>query len=126
MNKDEFKLLQKDWYQRLADVGFRDIEADGEPSHRHVNQTKRETDEQYFDILRMLVNHQNTVWKREIDRRILTLYSEGRRILDICHILRMEGDSRGRGAIRFIIRRYEHAWKIRSHSRAQRHLRSLS
>ncbi len=126
MDYEAFKILQKQWYRKLADSGFRDIEADGEPSFRNINQTKIETDEAYFEILSMLVHHEQTLWKREIDRRIMTLYADGVRINDICHALRVDGDSRGRAAIRFIIRKYEHAWMIRNYTRKQMHLRTQS
>ncbi len=125
MEEEEFQKLQREWYQNLADTGFRDAEADGEPT-KYVSLTKRETDEQYFEILNMLIHSEKTVWKREIDRRILTMYAEGARIKDICHALRMSGDGRCRESIRFIIRKYEHAWMIRTYTRKQLHLRTPS
>lgn len=126
MEQEEFRKLQRKWNQHLADTGFRDIEADGEPKEYRsftTNKEDAEIHEEYFEALNAFIHDERTVWKREIDRRILTLYAEGARIKDICHALRIGGDSRGRAAVRFIIRKYEHAWMIRTYTRKQLHLR---
>lgn len=122
---DEFKKLQKDWYQRLKENGFKDIEKD-ERLNEPVETLFRNTDEflmplqeEYYRLLSQAVNDENTVFKNEADRYILTKYSEGMQIKDIVEDLSKLGMPRKRLAIRYIIRRYEMKWKIKTYSKKQ-------
>lgn len=137
LTKDEFRSLQQQWYQKLADSGFKDIERIRNddlfvesPAFclRHSkgrDEFDREMDAEYYRRLGHAVNDDNVVFRTEIDRYIMVRYSEGAKIVKITKELFAQGISRDRKALRAVIRKYEMAWGIVEYSRSQLHLKKM-
>jgi hypothetical protein len=129
LTEKEFKKLQRKWYRCLILEGFRDTEANEKdtevtkPSlirlYRDMEPVERIAKEDYFLLLSHAVNNEDTLFKNDADRYIMTRYSEGARIIEISEELTNLGMRRERKTIRFIIRRYEMAWHIRSYNHKQ-------
>lgn len=130
LSKDEFKKLQQHWYQVLADHGFEDIEQikNGRLTltpiaDRFYEKTRdafwREDRESYFRVLGQLVHDQDTFFRSDTDRLIMTRYAEGSTVKAITEELALFGVSRHRHSIRFVIRRYEVKWQIRNYNHKQ-------
>jgi hypothetical protein len=124
IQSDEFKELQKHWYQRLKDDGFKDIEyvyhnessvirRSKEVYRRCTDATDIQTKEDYFRLLSQSVNNDETIFRSEVDKYVLTRYSEGARTTAIVQELKALGMSRDRRNVLRIIRKYEKEWKIR-------------
>ncbi len=127
-NTDEFKALQKEWYQRLEDEGFQDAEVlvDGElvlqqrAAHVYRNASKkieRESKEAYFRLLGQLVHKEK--FDRKIDKKVLMAYAAGDRITVIVRELKRAGTPRNRTAVRFIIRKYKMRWGLEDYTNKQ-------
>jgi len=121
-----FKALQKEWYAKLKDDGFCDAEivCNGDLKLRQptrLDHTDHETKKQaklaYFNLMTECVERHK--FDREDHRIIMTLHAEGKRIIDIIHILAIFGEERERQSIRYIIRRYEMRWGIREYTAKQ-------
>ncbi len=129
LSKDEFRALQKEWYKKIKDQGFEDIEKlDGEElvlikSCRHVfkhtDQLTRNIKTEYFRAMAMAAQDEATVYRNETDRHILIRYVEGAKIKTICAELKEMGSPRHRHSVRFIIRRYEMEWGFRHYNNRQ-------
>ncbi len=123
-----FKALQKAWYQLLKDAGFQDAEKNiGDEMElkqhaayplRHLkSDLDRQSKEEYFNLLSQ--NIQDTEFVNEVDETVLVLYSDGKKIKEICAYLNEIGEQRCRAAIRFIIRRYEMKWGMKTYTPRQ-------
>jgi hypothetical protein len=121
-DNDDFKALQKEWYDRLARDGkFQDIEKTvgtaqvliqrSSNSFRQAPEIVRQTKERYYDLLIRNVNIHK--FEKEIDRTIMTLLSEGTKIKEIVIRLMQTNQARDRKTIRYIIRKYEFEWQIK-------------
>jgi len=100
LTKKAFKELQNDWYKRLDDSGFIDIERSGKKRQALFNEYsgilqrplsiirhKYNTHTQlYYEISRFLANHATFLPK--IDRNILELHGNGSTIANISSHLR--------------------------------------
>lgn len=129
--RPSFKALQEEWYQRLKDEGFKDAEMVIDGKHTLENKRTREyqstpkvvreTKEEYYAVLAQCVHCH---WfDDDIERRVLTWYAQGRRIRDICDDLERMGEPRARDTIRYMVRRYEVIWGLRTYTRQQLHLK---
>lgn len=124
---DHFKALQRAWYQRLAEDGFRDAEEleDGDlvlkrhapPLYRCEEEMRRELRESYY--LTMTQKLREAEFRTDVDRIILTGYCEGKKAVTICEELRRLGMPRFRHSIRFTVRRYEVLWGLRQYTPRQ-------
>ncbi len=123
----QFKALQKDWYQRLEQEGFKDAEeliggdlklkqSAGYP-YRDQHPMTREVKEEYFRVLAQMV--QESKFRNETDRFILMAHSEGKKAKTICEELQALGVMRFRHSIRFTVRRYEKLWGLRHYTPRQ-------
>ncbi len=128
--KPEFKELQKEWYRRLHEEGFEDIEkVSGDElvlkqtssyayeAYGGTDPVTRDSKEAYFHFVAQKI--QETVFTRDVDRIILTHHAEGKKIRHICEHLEAIGKRRCRGTIRFRIRVYEVKWGIRRYTPKQ-------
>lgn len=129
LTKDEFKKLQREWYQKLADLGFKDIEEfKGEelvlkesyndcfrPNRHNKSEFDRSMQEEYFRCLAHKAFDETTVYRNEIDKHILIRYSEGAKIKTIITELSVLKKPLRRNTIRFIIKRYEMAWGLKNY-----------
>lgn len=134
---DEFKVLQKEWYQRLKEDGFKDIETMGnrgmrlKHEHRRFFRTRSDRDRdmwqqvfidaktEYFLRLTQKVHDPATIFKREMDRIVMTMHSDGFNKVQISRFLAAFGYHRKRKSIIYLIRRYEHAWGLKKYSQKQ-------
>ncbi len=120
---DAFKKLQNDWYTRLADAGFEDIERRiGERSvliepcfsfFRNTDEFRKNMQEEYFRLIGHKVNDETTTFRTEVDRYVLNRHAEGANIKTIVLELASKGDARNRKTVCMIIRKYVVAWKLR-------------
>lgn len=120
----EFKALQKQWYQRLSDEGFKDAETLSEKCltlkkiqerpYCAVAEVVRETREAYYTLMAQKV--QEAVFRNEIDRLIMIWHADGMKACAIGRELTAIGEYRNRNTIRYLIRRYEHAWGMREYT----------
>ncbi len=116
-----FKELTKDWYKRLKEDGFRDIEQDEEhlkdtsyKAYQGADEIVRETKLLYYTLISQNVGR--TSFPNEVDGIILMLHAEGNNIKRICDKLCEYGLSRNRHTVRVTIRRYEMLWGIRQYT----------
>lgn len=131
LTKKEFDKLQKYWYKRLEEGGFKDIETSKEinnydyfiQGYRNLNDISKYTKAHYYSLLTQHVNSGDTIFRNLIDKHILTRFSEGAKINTIVKELKDRGMSRDRYSVRVIIRRYEMIWNIKSYTRKQLHLK---
>jgi hypothetical protein len=122
-----FKELQKEWYAKLKDAGFDDAEkntGENEVIKQYaVNAYSNQSDirisakQDYFSILRQNVESQ--AFDRAMDKIIMCMIADGKRIRDIQDALQMIGEYRCRNAITLIIRRYEMRWGIKTYTDKQ-------
>lgn len=126
---DKFRTLQKHWYKILEDSGFKDIEklVDGKlflkeiapHSFWYMDEFECEMRGEYYRAISKIAFDENTLYKNDVDRMILQMHAEGIKISAIMNALKMKGESKHRLSIRYIIRRYEMAWKIRHYTPKQ-------
>lgn len=128
--RHEFKKLQQHWYDILAELGFKDIEKDeyslaqtAAGPYRNEDEFSREDKEEYFRCLAQAVNDENVRFRNEVHRYILTRRAEGAQAKTIVRELIVIGTPRNRDSVRFIIRRYEMAWGIRTYEPRQLNMR---
>lgn len=122
-----FKALQQAWYQRLRDEGFEDIEEFiGEELELkdkdlrragHRDYMRAEYDAEYFHVISQKVHE--TEFRNDVERLIMLSHSEGKKAVTICEELKQRGTPRHRHAIRFIVRRYEAKWELKTWSPTQ-------
>jgi ABC-type uncharacterized transport system ATPase subunit len=126
LSKEEFSKLQKHWYQRLADTGFKDVEElkdgklilteeIGQYHYRKTDAFRILMKEEYFRAICQMVQDIDTRFRNSIDKYILSRYSEGAKIKTIMVELSTQGCQLRRNSIRFIIRRYEVQWGLKSY-----------
>jgi hypothetical protein len=129
LNRDEFRKLQREWYQKLADLGFKDVEQlrgnelvlkqlDSQ-RYQAVSEFERETKEEYFRCMSQIAQDDQTFYKSPVDKLILIKHCEGAKIKTIMHELSKIGEHRNRASIRFIIRRYEMAWGMKVYTASE-------
>lgn len=138
LTKEEFKKLQTEWYQKLQDSGFKDLEERFENPlclriqdradyyFKRLAPHKRKDKEEYFNVLTAIVYNPSTQFKNPTDKFILYAYVEGHRISAIIKSLAQLGVLRNRKTIRILIRRYEMRWHLRKYTRKQLNLRELN
>ena len=124
--KHAFKELQEEWYRKLADAGFKDIErfkgdelilvGRAADCYKFTTNLTRPIKEEYYRWISQEANDEETVYRNEADKHILTRYSEGAKVKVIVKELKMMGMPRHRHSIRFIIRRYEMEWGLREYN----------
>lgn len=129
LSAKELLKLQKHWYELLASSGYDDIEhfvKDRLELKKSVMYPFKHTDfermliqEEYFRLLGIKVNDEDTYFKSEVDRYILTRHAEGIKSNVIAFELQERGTPKHRHSIRFIIRRYEFQWGIKSYNLRQ-------
>lgn len=133
MPKHEFMELQRQWYRKLAEQGFKDIEvmeqgdmrlcAASNVCFRYFDTYSMKFVEDYFRCMFQMVNDETTVFANDIDRYILFRYCDGISQKQIVAELKDKGTPRCRRSIRVIIRRYEMAWGIKNYNRKQLNLK---
>lgn len=131
LTREQFKKLQKEWYELLAATGFKDIEKQegsecvliqtSSYCFRNVDNFCKEVKETYFRSIAQAAHDEETKFRNEIDRFILMRHAEGAKIKTIMTELIARGMGRNRDSIRYIIRRYEMAWGLRSYSSRELH-----
>lgn len=126
LTKDDFRKLQQEWYEKLQEQGFKDIEKikgddlvlsqSATYCFRNVDEFTRELKAEYFRCLAQWVHDEQTVFKNKVHKYILTRHAEGAKGKEIVNELVELGHYRCRNSICFIIRKYEMAWGIRSYN----------
>lgn len=123
----EFKKLQRAWYQRLEEEGFQDAEEiiagelvlkqNAAHPYRGVDALQITTKEAYYRLLGNKIHSEE--FSNDIDKLILTMFAEGKKIKVICQALFERGTERGRATVRYTIRKYEMQWGLREYSPLQ-------
>lgn len=122
--RTEFQVLLKTWNKKLEESGFDDHEVElkedralkqrASNCYRQATEEERESKLEYYSFLGQLVNETN--FPSELERLVLTKFSEGFLIKEIAQELSRNGIKKDRRIIRFIIRRWEKKWGIRAWS----------
>jgi hypothetical protein len=123
---EEFKRQQKEWYAKLKDSGFKDIENilrdelvlaqystrfTFSPEVSHLKML-------YFQAITECVNLES--FDCEIEELVMFMLSDGKLIKEISEELKARGLKRShRETIRYIIRKYEVKWGLRNYSPSQ-------
>ncbi len=133
LKRDEFIKLQKEWYRKLEESGFKDIEKiQGEElilvqsasyCYKRTNPLSRSLKEEYFRWIAQEAHDKDTVYRNEVDRYILIRHAEGARVKAIVEELELNNMARDRQSVRFIIRRYEMEWGLRHYDHKQLHIK---
>ena len=122
-----FKKIQNEWYKTLNKEGFEDAEkmVGGEMvltqrasnAYRQADLLIRSSKEDYFDLLTRMV--QDQPFDDEVDKLVMTRLSEGISIKEISKELEQLGKRSHRQTIRFIKRKYENRWGIKTWKKEQ-------
>lgn len=122
-----FRDLQKVWYERLSEDGFKDHEKlvgdemalrqTAYKAYRGAEELEIETKSMYYSLLSERII--SASFSSDVDRLILTWYAEGEKIKIICEELEKLGERRCRGTVRFTIRKYEMAWGMKEYTLKQ-------
>lgn len=120
---EDFKQLQKEWYDKLKQIGFRDIEVTVGTEQKLM---------QYSTGLRLVDNDKLAYYQaltyfvfteqfdNDTDRLVLTRRADGVKIKDISAEMRHMGLKHfHRESIRYIIRRYEVRWGLKTYKPSQ-------
>jgi len=133
---NEFKRLEAFWDEKLAASGFVDAEKrigddrvlsqNSTNVYRQASELARNSKKIYYDLLNECINKKNLRSKIDqlimpwhpdapvrLEQMIIVWHAEGFKKKEICEQLREIGESRHRQTVMFIIRKYEHKWKIK-------------
>lgn len=117
-----FKELKNVWDEKLKQSGFVDFEKNEKlkqnsaNSYRQANQLLREAKLEYFRLITYKAHEDEHI--SPIDLTVMTLRGDGIPIQTIAEEIQIH-----RQTVRYIIRRYEHAWGIKFWSSKQRNLK---
>lgn len=134
--KKSFKQQSDVWEKILKNSGFIDAEVglkddrvlkqNAPNSYRQATQLERESREEYFSIIGHFVNNTNILngekdlplfeyacFPNEVEKYVLHRHSEGATIQEIVKEMSINGVSKHRKTVRYIIRRWEMKWGIR-------------
>lgn len=113
-----FKELQNEWYRRLSELEFNDIEDDkgklkqnAGNSYRTTNHTIINAKLRYYELLGIW-NHEKG-FRDDVEKLVMERRANGVMIKDICLELESMGERCHRQTVRWIIQFYERKWKIR-------------
>ena len=118
----DLKKLQEEWYKKLKDSGFKDIEDASEDlrANRKIKGSfhgrtavQRKCKEEYFLRMSQIFAHPETVFRNDLEKFVLKRYLEGALIRHIVDELLCLGTPKERKTIRIMIRRYEMDWNVR-------------
>lgn len=122
LTAQEFQQLQAEWYKKLRESGFEDIEEvkygdivlkrfPERHTHKIFNNWEAKSD--YFAAMGTRINDPKTKFRNKIDKIILKLHSAGISHLEIVDVLKDLGICKHRNTVRNIIWRYQWEWKLR-------------
>jgi len=135
-NCPKFKRQQDEWYQKLNEVGFNDIEripnaygdgscnvfwdlSKGVPSaYMGKHPTCRESMLDYYLLLSHGFDNEKN-FATDLDRIVMAFFCDGMEPRQIVRELAKLGIKRHRKTMTFIRRRYEHKWGVRKWTRLQ-------
>ena len=130
--KKTFKVLLVKWNKKLEDTGFEDCEVELEKDrvlkqgsatrhYKDLTQFERDSNLEYFYFLGHLAN--NTVFPNELEKIIMLKHSEGATVNEIIESAKLKKLSVCKKTVRYIIRRWQMKWGIRSWSLRQMNLK---
>lgn len=146
----QFKSLLNQWNKKLEQSGFEDAEIElkhdralrqrATNSYRQANQLERDSRLNYFRQISYFANNTSIVngesglslfeyacFPNELEKIVMIRHSEGAAIKEIIdelkNILQDVGDESRRKTVRFIIRKWQMKWGIRSWSLKQLNLK---
>lgn len=124
-----FLELKNEWYQKLKSDGFIDLEKNYGNNHYDLKQVARYQlrkkisrgkfsfdqigahREYYLKLSQTAFSH---IFPNKRDQIVLQMHAEGARVIEILKVLEKHEIYCHRQTIRYIIRRYEHQWQIKS------------
>lgn len=140
----EFKNLEDIWNEKLKDSGFLDHESDKgkikkngtENNYLASDQLLREVKEEYHSQIGYFANNTDVLngekdlslfvyacFPNELEKLVMVRHSEGATIKEIVEEIHVHGLTRDRKTIRYIIRRWQMKWGIKSWSLRQMNLK---
>jgi hypothetical protein len=124
--RPDFIALQAEWYARLEESGFVDVERSsdisdpGRPRHDVQKDRHRAIHEERFAYYSFLgQNADQTRFRNDVDAIIMRMRAEGAKLREICEHLAAVGTPRRRVAVRYRIRIYEMKWGLRQYTPKQ-------
>lgn len=121
----QFRELEEKWNNILTESGFEDAERtvkgqrvlkqQAANSYRQIQKINREARLEYYQLLSQHLHQED--FPNETDKTVITLLSDGFKLIEIASILDIH-----RQTVRFIKRRYEHKWMIRTWNSKQMNL----
>ncbi len=121
--KPSLKSLQKTWYKKLKDSGFKDIEYKagiveytnglerGAPNLANMHPTQYQIIEHYYSMARsFLIDHE---FSNEVEKTIWEYYSEGLSVRDISTTLNKSKIHKPKSTVFDIVKRLEKIMKQR-------------
>lgn len=118
----DFKKLEKEWYERLRQSNFQDIEevVNGKSvlkqrasnCYRAEDPVRIESKRKYYELLSHHY-HQEQGFRDEVEEYVMAMRAKGNSIEEISNKLVAAKERCYRGTIRKIIQKYETKWSIR-------------
>lgn len=123
---EEFRQLEKEWYERLEKNNFEDIEKTlngksvlkqrASNCYRSSSEAEREGKLRYYELLCHNF-HKETQFKSEAEEFIIERRSQGLSIKRISEQLEIAGERCHRMTVRRVIQRFEAKWGMKSKRR---------
>lgn len=120
----EFKQLQTEWYKKLRESGFEDIENNPAKQYRYksvrtpwigIKSENCQKRLDYFHDIAQKINDPDTQYRDEADYLIMTWHCEGYTTKKIIESLKEMGICKHRNTVRNRIHRYLWKWHFRPH-----------
>ena len=117
----QFCDLQKYWYQKLAEDGFKDIETDEvvlkKEADRSLSWFKdpsyRASKVEYYILIEHSLRENIAEFDEDYDYFIMVLWTKGYKKSEICRALESLNKKIHRNTVTWIIRKYESKWGVR-------------
>jgi hypothetical protein len=118
---EQFKKQQREWYERLKETGFRDIEVLIGNEQKLMQYSRPYRDVDKLEYYQTLTHHFfQEKFENETHKWIMLWRSDGWKIREISERLKMmELSPSHRETVRYIIRRYEVKWNIKQYKPSQ-------
>lgn len=128
---EKFKRLENEWYEKLSSEGFQDVEKrvgealelrqfSGKPYYQNSD-CQRFAKEKYFELIRECWELEN--FHNQMHAWIMQKIAEGQTAAEVYRELRLNKTKITYRTVRYLVRRYEHKWRIRIYTWREMKLR---
>ncbi len=123
---EKFKELEKEWYQRLAEEKFPDVEKPmGEwgvlkqrasNCYRNNHQTEIENKRRFYELMAQGV-HDELEFRDNVEKFVMERRAAGAKIKEICAELKQVNERCHRDTVENIIKKYVGKWQLKRRQR---------